>query len=120
MDTIEETRRKRLEMLITEYKTLTELADILFPMSNSQISRWRNASPNSKSKRPRAMGSDSARFIEEKTGKPIGLMDQPVLSEMESLLIAMDLLGNIPRERLIDIKTSFPEVKSDIHKKKSN
>lgn len=119
MDTIEETRRKRLEILIGEYGSLTELADILFPMSNSQISQWRNASPNSKSRRPGAMGSDSARYIEDKTKKPVGWMDQPVLSEMESLLMAVDLLKNVPRERLIEIKTSFPEIESNLYKKKS-
>lgn len=67
MDTIEETRRKRLALLLEEYGSMTKLADIIDPISDSQISQWENASPNSKSGRPRSMNSDSARFIEEKT-----------------------------------------------------
>lgn len=120
MDTIEETRRKRLELLIKEHESLTNLADKLFPMSVSQISQWRNASPSSRSKRPRTMNSDSARLIEERLGKPIGWMDQPVLTEMESLLNSWESLRNIPREKLLEMQSTFSETKTDIPKKKSN
>ena len=39
MDTIEETRKKRLALLLEEYGSMTKLADIIDPISDSQ---WEN------------------------------------------------------------------------------
>jgi hypothetical protein len=91
MDTIEDTRQKRLLILIAEYKTASALSDIV-DISEAQLSQWKNKSPDSKTGRPRAMDSDSARNIEERTKKPRGWMDQPVENE-EKEKIKLSLLG---------------------------
>ena len=77
MELIEEIRRSRLILLISEYGTIAALAQKL-DRQPAQVSQWKNASIDNKSKKPRAMKSDTARWIEEKTGKPTGWMDQPV------------------------------------------
>lgn len=76
MQTIEEVRRARLAMLETEAGTQAKLAEIL-GKSPAQLSQWKNASP-SVTGRERAMSSDVAREIEEKTSKPRGWMDTPL------------------------------------------
>ena len=77
MDTIEDTRRKRLLILIAEYRTASALSKAT-DVDETQISQWKNKSPDSKTGRPRTMDSDSARHIESKTNKPRGWMDQPI------------------------------------------
>ena len=77
VELIEEIRRARLLLLINEYGTIAALAQRL-DRQPAQVSQWKNASIDNKSKKPRTMKSDTARWIEEKTGKPSGWMDQPV------------------------------------------
>lgn len=77
MKTIEETYRDRLKMLISEYGSQNALAHVI-NKSATQISQWLNASPDSKTGRPRAIKSDTAREIEIATGKPYAWFDQPV------------------------------------------
>lgn len=77
VELIEEIRRCRLLLLISEYGTIAALAQKL-DRQPSQVSQWKNASIDNKSQKPRSMKSETARWIEEKTGKPVGWMDQPV------------------------------------------
>lgn len=77
MKTIEETYRERLQILINEYGGQAKLADVI-NKSPAQISQWINGSPDSKTGKPRSLKSETAREIEELTGKPRAWFDQPV------------------------------------------
>lgn len=77
VELIEEIRRSRLLLLINEYGTIAALAHKL-DRQPAQVSQWKNASIDNKSQKPRSMKSETARWIEEKTGKPVGWMDQPI------------------------------------------
>lgn len=74
MKTVEEIRHARLLQLIAEHRTIQALADKL-GKSHSQISQLRNRVVHSTTKKPRSIGDDLARSIEEKLGKPRGWMD---------------------------------------------
>ena len=74
MKTVDEIRREKLALLIKEHGTSGALAELL-GMSPSQLSQWKSASKHSDTGKPRRMSSDSARYIEEKCGKPSGWMD---------------------------------------------
>lgn len=74
--TIDEIRRKNLELLIREHGSLTAFAAAI-ERSDSQVSQWVNASVNSGTGNPRGMRSDSCRRIETMTHKPKGWMDAP-------------------------------------------
>lgn len=74
--TIDEIRRKNLELLISECGSLTALAAAI-GRSDSQVSQWVNASVNSGTGNPRGMRSDSCRRIETMMHKPKGWMDAP-------------------------------------------
>lgn len=76
MITIEEIRRSKLRQLVTTYgggKQSTLAGSI--GVSPSQISQWINASPDSKTGKPRAMDSTTARRIESILGLAEGWMD---------------------------------------------
>lgn len=80
VNTIDETRRTRLEMLIKQHGgLLANLNEALgFERTHSQLARIRNR--NARKDRPGKffeMGDDQARTIEEKLGLPIGWMDTP-------------------------------------------
>lgn len=74
MHTIEETRRLRLEMLVLEFGSQVALATKI-DKAPAQLNQWLRAAPNSETGKPRALSSEIAREIEEKTGKPTGWMD---------------------------------------------
>lgn len=74
MTTINEIRRARLQELIDEVGGPKRLSDLI-DRAPSQISQWLNASPDSKSGKPRQISSQSARYIEERCRKPVGWMD---------------------------------------------
>lgn len=77
MQKIEETYRARLRQLVEEFGTQRALSDRI-GKSPAQISQWINASPDSKSGKPRTMDRRTAREIENLVGKPDGWMDQPI------------------------------------------
>jgi hypothetical protein len=77
VELIEEIRRARLLLLIEECGTIAALAQKL-DRQPAQVSQWKNASIDNKSQKPRSMKSETARWIEQKTGKPVGWMDQPI------------------------------------------
>lgn len=79
--TIEEIRHARLMDLLGEFPTIQALADRI-ERSHAQVSQWKNRSVR-KNKKGEVVGvsnidSDSARWIESKTGKPVGWMDNEI------------------------------------------
>lgn len=77
LTTIEEIYRSRLKLLIKRFGKQAELAKAI-GKSPSQISQWVNASPDSKTGKPRCMERQTAREIERMLQLPDGWMDQPV------------------------------------------
>lgn len=112
MDTIEETRLKRLLMLMREFRDECP-TKILFAekigKSDSQLNQWINQAPDSRTKKPRSINSASAREIESVCGKQRGWMDQPVMDEMEKLIDAIETIKSAPTEKIIMVRSSLPE-----------
>lgn len=77
MQTTDDTRHARLLLLIKEHKTQAALARKI-GKNPAQISQLVTKSPDSKTGKPRVMGSNMAREIEQACGKPTGWMDQPI------------------------------------------
>lgn len=77
LTTIEEIYRARLKLLIKRFGKQSDLARAI-GKSPSQISQWVNASPDSKTGKPRCMERQTAREIERSLNLPDGWMDQPV------------------------------------------
>jgi hypothetical protein len=78
VQTIDETRRLRLQLLIQEHGTIAELnAAMGMDRTDATFSQIRNQAVHSTSGKPRAMGDDLARKIEVVLGKPRGWMDTP-------------------------------------------
>jgi len=80
MQRIEEIYRERLRLLVEEVGTQRALAERI-EKSPAQISQWINASPDSKTGKPRSMDRNTAREIERLFPKPDGWMDQPLQEE---------------------------------------
>lgn len=73
MDTIEETRLKRLVILMNEFKRECPKAAAFaekIKKSESQLTQWLTKAPDSKTKKPRSINSKSAREIEYCCNKP--------------------------------------------------
>ena len=78
VQTIAETRRQRLQMLIAEHGSLAALNERLErPRTDATLSQIKNRSPHHKTGKPRSMGDDLAREIEARLGKPEGWFDTP-------------------------------------------
>lgn len=78
MQTVFETRRARLRMLIKKYGTIAALNEALgLEKTNARLSQIKNASIRSDRGTPYEMGDPTAREIEEKLGLEIGWMDTP-------------------------------------------
>lgn len=76
MSTIEEIRRSKLKELVATYGGGKQSAlSAVIGASPSQISQWINASPDSKTGKPRSMDSTTARRIESSLGLAEGWMD---------------------------------------------
>ena len=76
MRVIEEVRRLRLIELAQEhgsYVALNKLLGLL--VRDSTLSQYRTTAPNSRTGKPRGMGSALARRLEAAAGKPVGWMD---------------------------------------------
>ena len=79
MQTISETRLARLAMLVKRHgDSLARLNEALgLDRTDSTLSQIRTKAPNSKTKKPRQMGDELARKIEEKLSLERGWMDTP-------------------------------------------
>jgi phage repressor protein C with HTH and peptisase S24 domain len=74
MKLIDDIRRDNLALLVKEYRTLSALSNVL-ERDSSQVSQWLHGSTHSVTGKQRGMRKDSARYVEEKCGKPIGWLD---------------------------------------------
>jgi phage repressor protein C with HTH and peptisase S24 domain len=84
MQTIDETRRQRLQILIEKHSTLAALNEALgLARTDATLSQIKNKSAHSKTGTPRCMGDPLARRIEEKLDLPLGWMDTPPRHEQE-------------------------------------
>ena len=89
--TVEEIRRANIALLISEFGSLTALAQAI-PTSESQLSQWLHGSPDSKTGLPRGMRRDSCRRIELAAGKPAGWLDSQHSDErLSSSSVAQEL-----------------------------
>ena len=78
MHTIDETRRQRLTMLLEKHGSIAALNDAIgLARTDATLSQIKNRSPHHKTGKPRAMGDDLARKIEERLTLPAGWMDTP-------------------------------------------
>jgi len=75
MSTIEEIRHKRLLQLIEEANGLTPIAKALGLANTSTISQYKNRTPDSRTGKPKGIGSPFARRLEKVCKKPQGWMD---------------------------------------------
>jgi len=73
--TIDEIRRKNLALLAEECLGIGRFAERI-GKDPSQVSQWLNASPDSRTGKPRGMRSSTCREIEAKLGKPENWLDR--------------------------------------------
>jgi len=110
MDTIEETRLKRLIILMNElrneFKTDAAFAEKI-GKSESQLNQWLKRAPDSKTGKPRSVSSQIAREIETKCNKPRGWMDQPVVDEAQKFLDALETIRSTPKEIAMAVRSEF-------------
>lgn len=74
MKLIDDIRADNVRLLAAEHGGVTGLASKL-ERSESQISQWTNRSKNHGTGKPRGMRSSTARWLEDKCGKPEGWLD---------------------------------------------
>lgn len=89
MDTVEDIRRMNLRVLVEQKGSVRAVAELL-GKSSAQISQWLNASPDSKTGKPRNISAISARDIEKKLGMPRGLFDQPIAGPTTGTLLRLE------------------------------
>jgi hypothetical protein len=110
MKTVEEVRRMRLAELKSEFGSFAAINARIDRLStDSTLSQIANSSLGSKTGKPKVMGSDQARLLEEKLEKPRGWMDtdpdllrgtsfsRPILGE--ALGVVADALSKVPPEK---------------------
>lgn len=74
MKTVDQMRRENLETLVREAEGINAFVKKT-NKSDPQVRQWLNATPHCVTKKPRVIGHESAREIEEICGKLIGWMD---------------------------------------------
>ena len=79
MQIVSETRRARLSILVKQHgNSLAALNEVLgLDRTDATLSQIRTQAKHSKTGKPRVMGDDLARKIEEKLNLPVGWMDTP-------------------------------------------
>ena len=115
--TIEEIRLERLLLLKSKLGSVTAVSD-QSGMSYAQVSQWINQSVDSKTGKPRAISSTSARSIEVKLGLERGWFDQPVYSNDDKITNMFDTLTTMSEPELKKINDVISAIFPD--KKKSN
>lgn len=102
VQTISETRRQRLLMLLNEHGSIAALNDKLgLDRTDATLSQIKNQSPHHKTGKPRSMGDEMARKIEAALSLDEGWMDTPPdlreqyaksepLDRMAALMAAME------------------------------
>jgi hypothetical protein len=102
MQTVAETRRQRLAMLVARFgDSLAQLNEALgLDRTDATLSQIRTQAKHSKTGKPRAMGDDLARKIEERLELPEGWMDTPpdltYKPNDERIRRAMEVMESMP------------------------
>jgi len=106
MNTVEETRRGRLRLLLEKYGSMAELCQALGYARNesSRLTRILNANERKERGQIYQMGSPMARSIEEKLGLDTGYMDTPVsyldlIGESDQRKKALAVFESIPQDQ---------------------
>jgi hypothetical protein len=102
MQTIDVTRRERLAQLATRYPKLADLNEALgFERTDATLSQIRTQAPHSKTGKPRTMGDDLARRIEERLGLERGWMDTPVsiYDRDETATLLHEVMESLPKDQ---------------------
>lgn len=106
MQTISETRLARLTMLVKRHgDSLAELNEAIgLDRTDATLSQIRTKAPHSKTGKPRSMGDDLARKIEEKLSLGLGWMDTPptyleLLGEEDPRAKVMLLMEALPPDQ---------------------
>lgn len=110
MKTIDEIRKENLGILVKTYGGVGKLADVL-ERSSSQVSQWLNSSKASASGKPRRFNSDSARYIEDKCGKPEGWLDTP--HQNESIYSQNNTIGTVLAPKQTEIESAYTLVSAE-------
>lgn len=93
MKTSDEIRRDNLLIAIARFKTTAALA-VAAKVSAAYLSQIKNRTPESKTGKPKGMGDDVARRIEEALNEPAGWMD------VEHISVSADKLSNLRGQEL--------------------
>jgi hypothetical protein len=109
MKTVEEVRRERLSILKNEAGSLVALNDKLgLNARDSTLSQILNGAKNSKTGKPKEMGSKLARDLERATGKEVGWMDtdpallnHPFSNDAATIAADIDTLEGRDRDRVL-------------------
>lgn len=116
MDTIDSIHRHRLALLIKEHGTQAALSKVI-GKSPAQISQWLNASPDSKTGKPRTMDRTTARAIEKACKKAEGWMDQPIGADKGPAANEPNLFEKLTQEEhdmLDDIRVLIDEDREEV------
>lgn len=103
MQTISETRLARLQMLIKQHgDSIAKLNEALgLDRTDATLSQIRTRAPHSKTGKPRSMGDDLARKIEDRLKLETGWMDTPpTYAEIHG--------EEDPRTRMMQLMESLP------------
>lgn len=106
MQTVSETRRTRLAILVRRYgDSLANLNEALgLSRTDATLSQIRTQAPHSKTGKPRVMGDELARKIEEKLELDEGWMDTPptyaeLNGENDPRAKAMEMFESLPHDQ---------------------
>ncbi len=106
MQTVSETRRNRLEMLIAKYGSVAELNTALgWVRTDPKLAQIRNANVRKGRAKPHQMGDAMAREIEERLVLPVGWMDTPPNSHEPSSHRAEEPVKQYTVNREYDVYT---------------
>lgn len=108
MNTVEETRRNRLKILVRKYKSMAELCATLGYARTETANLTRIMNENVRHERggkPYNLGSPTARAIESKLHLPEGWMDTPpsyaeLHGESDKRAMVMQLMEALPSDQL--------------------
>lgn len=116
VQTVDKTRRERLEQLIAEYGSIAALNVAMgMDRTDATFSQIRNQAVHSKTGKPRTMGDDLARRIEVTLSKPEGWMDTPPgyadLSDqrISHVLKVMEAMPEWQRDQAVKIVDTLAE-----------
>jgi len=98
MKTILEIRQGKIKQLANEFGTLKQLSELL-EKSPAQVSQWKNGSKSSSTGKARGISDEVARYIEKKTDKPLGWLDNEIKQE------DIDNTSQSPQARMIPLLT---------------